>query len=113
MMFRPRDSHDQRLLAHQLVITPAPSSLHWSHDVFGNSVTLARFTSRNDTLVFDSTLEIDHQEAPAMTVLLSDYARVFPFSYGTDEMPDLLRSIERQVPDPGPRGRSLGAFLPG
>jgi transglutaminase-like putative cysteine protease len=100
-MFRPRDSHDQRLLAHKLVITPTPSSLHWSQDVFGNSVTLARFTTRNDTLIFDSTLEVDHQEAPPMTVLLADHARLYPFSYDTDEIADLARSIERQSPDPG------------
>ena len=101
MMFRPRDSHDQRLLSHKLVIEPRPTSLHWSTDVFGNSVTLARFAERNDTLVFNSTIQVDHQEAPAMGVLLADYARVFPFAYSGDEMPDLLRSMERQWPDPG------------
>ena len=101
MMFRPRDSQDQRLLSHDLVITPAPAALFWSVDVFGNSVTRARFTSRNETLVFDSTLEVDHQEAPAMAVLLADHARMFPFAYDSEEMPDLLRSMERQLPDPG------------
>ena len=100
-MFRPRDSHDQRLVSHKLVISPTPTALHWSLDVFGNSVTLAQFSARNETLVFDSMLEIDHQVALPMTVLLSDYARSFPFAYDSDEMPDLLRSIERQLPDPG------------
>ena len=28
------------------------------------------------------------------------YARTWPFTYGADEMPDLLRSIERYAPDP-------------
>ncbi len=100
-MFRPRDSHDQRLLSHKLVISPSPSALHWSLDVFGNSVSRAQFSVRNDTLVFDSLLEVDHQEAAPMSVLLADHARMFPFAYDTDEMPDLARSIERQLPDPG------------
>ncbi len=101
MMFRPRDSHDQRLVSHALTISPQPARLHWSVDVFGNSVTRARFAGRAETLVFESILEVDHQEAPAMTTLLADYAHVFPFAYDADEMPDLLRSIERQMPDPG------------
>ncbi len=101
MMFRPRDCHHQRLLDHELLILPQPASLLWSQDVFGNSVTLARFIGRDDTLVFRSTLRLDHTEAPAMLVLLADHARTLPFAYDSDEMPDLLRSIERQLPDPG------------
>src|SRR4051812_17001159 len=38
IMFRPRDSYDQRLLESSLVIHPAPSSVRWMHDVFGNCV---------------------------------------------------------------------------
>ena len=32
MMFRPRDSFDQKLLDARLSITPEPSSLRWVHD---------------------------------------------------------------------------------
>ena len=101
MMFRPRDSHDQRLIEHRLAIDPAPATLRWTQDVFGNSVTLARFTSRADTLRFESTLHIDHTECTELSTTIADHARIFPFAYDTDEMPDLLRSIERQMPDPG------------
>ena len=101
MMFRPRDSHDQRLVHHGLAISPEPSSLRWTQDVFGNSVTLARFASRADTLRFESTLTVDHTEAYDLAALLADHARTLPFAYDTDEMPDLLRSIERQMPDSG------------
>ena len=101
MMFRPRDSHDQRLLSHRLVISPEPVVLDWRHDVFGNCITLARFKGRADTLRFESTLEVEHQGGPADPASLHDYARILPFGYDSDEMPDLLRSIERQMPDPG------------
>ncbi len=100
-MLRPRDSHDQRLVKHRLTITPQPASMRWTQDALGNSVTLARFSARSDTLVFDSVLHVDHTEAPADTALLSRHARTYPFAYGSDEMPDLLRSVERHMPDPG------------
>ncbi len=101
MMFRPRDSHDQRLLDHRLLISPAPSTLRWTQDVFGNSVTLARFTTRSETLSFESVLRVDHDECTDLATMIADHARSFPFAYDAEEMPDLLRSIERQKPDPG------------
>src|SRR2546429_2209752 len=46
MMFRPRDSYDQRLIESRLVITPEPARIHWIHDPFGNCVAIARFKGR-------------------------------------------------------------------
>src|SRR3981081_1093018 len=43
MMLRPRDSHDQRVVEANLAITPAPSSLRFVQDAFGNHVAIARF----------------------------------------------------------------------
>ena len=43
IMFRPRDSYDQRLIEAALDIAPEPSDLRWIHDVFGNCVAIARF----------------------------------------------------------------------
>jgi transglutaminase-like putative cysteine protease len=100
MMFRPRDSSDQRLVSHNLVIDPEPVSLHWTHDVFGNCVATAQFAGRAKVLTFDSTLEVDHSGGRITAELLEEHARTLPFSYDTGEMPDLLRSIERQMPDP-------------
>ena len=31
---------------------------------------------------------------------IEEYARRYPFTYGADEMPDLLRAMERQYLDP-------------
>jgi transglutaminase-like putative cysteine protease len=101
MMFRPRDSSDQRLVAHRLVILPEPVAVHWTQDVFGNCVALAQFAARAKTLTFESTLEVDHIGGRVSADLLREHARMFPFTYDTEEMPDLLRSIERQMPDPG------------
>ncbi len=100
MMFRPRDSHDQQLIEAKLAITPQPASLRWVHDVFGNCVALARFSGRARELRFDSTIRLDHIPSTALDFQLEEYARTYPFTYGTEEMPDLLRSIERHAPDP-------------
>ena len=43
MMFRPRESHDLRLVSTRLDILPRPSELRWLHDVFDNSVAIATF----------------------------------------------------------------------
>ena len=102
MMLRPRDSQDQRQVGFQLSIHPQPSSLRWTQDAFGNNVATARFTARAKELVFDSTLLVDHEawEADEIEAALDGPARHFPFSYGPEEGPDLMRSMERQQPDP-------------
>ena len=43
MMLRPRDDVDQKVLEFELEITPAPSQLTWTRDIFGNQVATARF----------------------------------------------------------------------
>jgi transglutaminase-like putative cysteine protease len=101
MMLRPRDSYDQRLLETRLDITPQPVSLRWVHDVFGNCVAIARFSGRASDLCFDSTIRLDHSPTNALEFQTEDYASTYPFSYGSEESPDLLRSIERQFLDPG------------
>src|ERR1700686_1744977 len=100
MMLRPRDSYDQKLIEARLDITPAPAALRWVHDVFGNCVAIARFSGRATDLRFDSTIRLDHSPSNALEFEIEDYASTYPFSYGSEESPDLLRSIERQYPAP-------------
>ena len=100
VMFRPRDSYDQRLLAAELAITPEPASLHWMHDVFGNCVAIARFARRATELRFESCIRLDHAPDLALNFPIAAHAEWYPFSYDQADMPDLLRSIERAFPDP-------------
>jgi len=99
LMLRPREGHDQRLFEAQLDITPEPVELRWLHDVFGNSVAVARFSGRARELRFESLVRLDHRPLNALDFAVEDYARTYPFSYGKDEMPDLARSIERHYAD--------------
>lgn len=99
VMFRPRDSYDQRLLHASLTITPTPASLHWTHDVFGNCVACARFDKRSASLCFESLIELEHDPINLLDFAIAEHAELYPFSYDQEDMPDLLRSIERQYPD--------------
>jgi transglutaminase-like putative cysteine protease len=99
MMLRPRDSYDQRLIEARLTIDPEPTALNWTHDAFGNCVAIARFAHRGSELTFDSTIRLDHEPNNALEFELEDYAREYPFSYSSEEIPDLLRTIERQYLD--------------
>jgi transglutaminase-like putative cysteine protease len=100
MMLRPRDSYDQKLLDTRLVITPEPLDVRWVHDVFGNCVAIARFAGRGSELRFESVIRLDHSPSNALDFQIEEYAARYPFTYSAEEMPDLLRSMERQYLDP-------------
>jgi transglutaminase-like putative cysteine protease len=100
MMFRPRDSYDQRLISSSIRINPEPVSLRWIHDVFGNCVAIADFDTRADELEFESKIILDHSPFNAPDFRLEEAARDYPFRYPADEMPDLLKLIEPLYPDP-------------
>jgi transglutaminase-like putative cysteine protease len=101
IMVRPRESYDQRLIAASLDISPEPAELRWLHDVFGNSVAIARFDTRAKMLRVASLVRLDHEPLAGSEVAIEDYAHTFPFTYSSEDMPDLLRSIERGHLDPG------------
>ena len=52
MMFRPRESHDLRLIQSRLAITPEPVLLRWLHDPFDNSVAVATFEGKTTSAAF-------------------------------------------------------------
>jgi len=98
MMFRPRASHDLRLLDSQLDIRPQPLELRWLHDVFDNSVAIASFDTEATELRFDSTVTLEHIETPRPDYMLEAAARTFPFAYSDDERPYLTGALARNYP---------------
>jgi transglutaminase-like putative cysteine protease len=110
MMFRPRASHDLRLLETRLEITPEPASLRWLHDVFDNSVAVATFDGPTSELRFDSTATLEHVETELPDYPLEEYAKTYPFSYSDDDLPDLGRALVRLYPSDDVR-RWAGQFL--
>ncbi|MEX2629262.1 MAG: transglutaminase family protein [Tistlia sp.] len=102
VMFRPRDSHDLRLLDSALTVSPE-ARVRWRHDVFSNSIAVASFEAPAQELHFESRIVIDHvgREDPAFAI--EPYARTYPFAYSSEEIPDLGRTVERHYPDPDRR----------
>lgn len=99
LMFRPRDSHDLRLLRTGLVIEPA-AQVRWIHDPFGNSIAIASFEGTTQVLELVSTIQLEHFGVPPELPPIEEFARTLPFSYAAEEAPDLARYIERAYPDP-------------
>jgi transglutaminase-like putative cysteine protease len=100
IMLRPRDGHDLRVRASHLEIVPEPMSLRWIHDVFGNSVAIATFDERAETLSFVSTATVEHNPAEEFALTPDDPAYFYPFLYDNEEFPDLVQVITPQYSDP-------------
>src|SRR5579863_9549537 len=98
MMFRPRESHDLRLLQTKLEIKPAPASLRWLHDVFDNSLAIATWDGSTAELRFDSTVTIEHVETTLPDYPLEEYSKTYPFKYADDELPNLGRALSHHYP---------------
>jgi transglutaminase-like putative cysteine protease len=100
VMLRPRDGHDLRVLSSELDIAPRPMRLRWIHDVFGNSVAIATFDERADTLTFTSTVTVDHNPAEEFALTPDDPAFFYPFLYDAEEYPDLRHFVTPNYSDP-------------
>ena len=93
MMFRPRASHDLRLIETRLVITPRPALLRWLHDSFDNSVAIATFGETTSALSFESTVALEHYESTPLDYPLEAQARRYPFRYSDEDFPNLVRAL--------------------
>lgn len=78
LLFRPRDSHGQRLIEAYITITPEPDAVHWSNDVFGNCVAHIGFATPASELVFDTTIRVDHTPDAAPDVSIDREALRIP-----------------------------------
>ena len=98
MMFRPRDSHDLRLLDARLEIYPRPTRLRWLHDVFDNSMAIATFDGATSELRVDSVVTLEHVELTLPDYPLEASAQTYPFHYSADESPNLARALAHHYP---------------
>jgi transglutaminase-like putative cysteine protease len=98
MMFRPRESHDLRLLEARLDINPRPIRLRWLHDVFDNSIAIATFDGSTAELRFDSVVTLEHVALTLPDYPLEEYAQTYPFRYSDDEWPNLARALAHHYP---------------
>jgi transglutaminase-like putative cysteine protease len=111
LLFRPRDSFDQRLLECHLQIVPTPAEIRWLHDAFGNCITLVDFAVTTTVLRFETTIRLDHTPENAPDFRIEDYARTHPFCYADEERPDLDPYIRRHHPNDHGVERWLAKFV--
>jgi transglutaminase-like putative cysteine protease len=100
MLLCPREDHDQRLLEFELEITPKPTLVRRSRDVFGNKIAVAHFSGRAETLRFESRFRLEHSSAEFLDADIEGFARDCPFVYNAEDMPHLIPFIERHSPEP-------------
>jgi transglutaminase-like putative cysteine protease len=98
MMFRPRASHDLRLIQTNLIITPQPAHLRWLHDPFDNSVAVAAFEGTTCELHFESVVTLEHFETTMPEYPVEEYARTYPFRYSDEDFSNLERALFRHCP---------------
>ncbi|MEQ8599879.1 MAG: transglutaminase family protein [Devosia sp.] len=101
ILFRPRDSYDQRLLQSSLAVLPEPSDLHWIHDVFGNCVAVAQFRTMSTQLRFETSIVLDHTRLMPLEFRGEAGAAKWPFDYDDEILPDLAALRVRQYADDG------------
>lgn len=98
LMFRPRDSYDQRLHEAVLEVDPRPADIRWLHDPFGNCVALVRFSGKAKELRFETRIRVEHDLPGEPDLQIDPIALRYPFDYPEDEAADLARRYGRIIP---------------
>jgi transglutaminase-like putative cysteine protease len=99
VLFRPRDSHDQRLLSSAITVSP-DAEIHWIHDVFGNCITVAEFGEAASELRFETDIMLDHTPLTVPRFKTEERAKSWPFEYDAETLPDLAPYMRPHHPAP-------------
>jgi transglutaminase-like putative cysteine protease len=99
VMFRPRESHDLRVLATDLQVSP-PSRVRMIQDPHSNSVALVQPLENSDELRIVCRFTIEHAHSDNLELPLSPSAEFFPFAYGLEERFDLEPYLRPHYEDP-------------
>ena len=98
VMFRPRDSHDQRVLATDLEVSPQ-SDIRLIQDAYSNSIALVQPAQAATELRFVCSFSIEHVPA-GLAPPLAVSAEYLPFSYSLNERMDLEPYLRPHHDDP-------------
>ena len=100
VLFRPRDSHDLRVLATDMTVNPAPQDIRLIQDVYSNSVALVQPQSPATELKVVCSFSVEHTGTPALDFPLSPNAQTYPFAYDKEERLVLAHYISPYYNDP-------------
>ena len=99
VMFRPRDSHDQRVLATDLQVSPE-AVVRMIQDPHSNSVALVTPLGAARELKIVCSFTIEHARSQHPELQLSPSALIFPFAYSVEERFDLEHYMRPHYDDP-------------
>ena len=99
VMFRPRDSHDLRVLATDLQVSPK-AAVRLIQDPHSNSIALVQPQQAAAQLVITCTFTIEHAQSNNIVLALSPSAEIYPFPYSMDERFDLEMYLRPHHDDP-------------
>ena len=99
VMFRPRDSHDQRVLATDLKVSPE-ATVRMIQDPHSNSVALVTPLGPASELSIVCSFTIEHAQTQNLELPLSPSALIYPFAYSVEERFDLEHYMRPHHDDP-------------
>jgi transglutaminase-like putative cysteine protease len=99
VMFRPRESHDLRVLATDLEVSP-DALVRMIQDPYSNSVALVQPLGEATELKIVCSFTIEHAHSNNLELPLSPSAQFFPFAYSVDERFDLEHYLRPHHDDP-------------
>ena len=99
VMFRPRDSHDLRVLATDLAVSPM-AHVRLIQDPHSNSVALVQPLVAATELRIVCTFTIEHAHTSNLELPLSPEAELFPFAYSVQDRFDLELYLRPHYEDP-------------
>ena len=98
LMFRPRDSFDQRLLTAELTVKPQSGNVRWIHDVFGNCIAIVDIAGSAKELRFETDIRVDHTPQEPLDLQIDEEALTYPFAYDPEELPDVAPMMAQSEP---------------
>jgi transglutaminase-like putative cysteine protease len=99
VVFRPRDSHDLRVLATDLQVSPA-ASVRMIQDPYSNSVALVQPLTSADRLSITCSFKIEHAHSYNLELPLTPSAELYPFAYSLADRFDLEHYLRPHYDDP-------------
>lgn len=100
VMFRPRGSHDLRVLATDMKVTPEPVDIRLIQDVYSNSVAVVQPQSPSNELMITCSFTVEHTGTRALDLPLAEHARQYPFAYSSEESIALQHYLAPYYDDP-------------
>ena len=86
LRFHPRDDGAQRVVDHQLAITPVPEGRNDHLDLEGNRVTQVWFEQETDQFDIDVTLQVETLRLSAFDFILASEAVSLPITHPRDDI---------------------------